>query len=72
MEPYVSLCWTSGEDPSQRLIGGLQVTSDHGMKTITANQIFTHSAIADSINPFQVIIVNEKHVAVGRTLRRSG
>jgi hypothetical protein len=29
----------------------------------------THSAIANSVNPFQVVIVNEKHVAVRRTLR---
>jgi hypothetical protein len=37
----------------------------------TANQTFTHTAIANSIDPFQVIIVNQKHVAVGRTLGSS-
>lgn len=44
-------------------------------KHITANktvdQISTHRAIANSINHFQVIVVDEKLIALRRTLRIS-
>jgi hypothetical protein len=43
----------------------LRVCSDyHNENKVTANTMATHSSIAYSINPFQVVVMNKYHVAV--------
>jgi len=67
-EPYVFLCWISGRDQSLLLVGNFPVTTMMKENNIPANKMSTHGAVANSVNPFQVVVMNEYHVAVRCTL----
>jgi hypothetical protein len=68
-EPYVFLCWISGRDQLMLLVGNFPVTTMmRKQHTVPANKTSTHGAVANSVNPFQVVVMNEYHVTVRCTL----
>jgi hypothetical protein len=66
---YVSLYWTSGKDPSSRLVRELLVAEKHQKDSVVTIQYFTYSAMTDSVNHHQVIIMGDHHIAIRCLLR---
>ncbi len=69
-KPHVYLYWTSGGDPSSRLVRGRLVTAPT-WEQYDCNQTSTHINVAEFMNLYQIIIVNEHHIAVRCPLHRS-
>ena len=71
-KPHVSLCRTSGGDPSSRLVRGFPVTANMKKQYgATSAQEYTHSIMTKYVKRHQVVVMNEHHFGIGCSLHSS-